>query len=40
MCGQVSEYEDGFLVLKEDHSVRMCEGKGAGEDVWNLEGRC
>jgi hypothetical protein len=38
--GQVSEYEDILLALKEDHSERMCEDKGAGEDIWNLERRC
>jgi hypothetical protein len=40
MRGQVSEYEDIFLALKEDHIVKMCEDKSAGEDIWHLEGRC
>jgi len=40
MRGQVSEFEDLFLALKEDHSMRMCEDKCAGEDIWNLEERC
>ena len=34
------ECEDVVLALKEDNSVRMCEDKRAGEDIWNLEGRC
>ena len=40
MRGQVNEYEDLFIALKEDLSLRMCEDKGAGEDTWTLEGKC
>jgi hypothetical protein len=40
MRGQVYEYEDLILVLKEDHSMRMFEDTGAGEDIRTLEGRC